>query len=79
VSLVAPQAYTNDSISFELLNYFQEYTTNVFEPARAAVTATPGDAQARADYETAKLQVGHFSDFVNDFRWVRAVTEPYFD
>jgi len=79
VVMVAPQAYTNDSISFELLNYFQEYTTNVFEPARAAVTATPGDAQARADYETAKLQVGHFSDFANDFRWVRAVTEPYFD
>jgi hypothetical protein len=79
VNFIAPQAYTEDSISFDLLTYFQEYTTEVFEPARAAVDENPSDTAAQAAFEDAKLRVGRFSDFVNDFRWIRAATEPYFD
>jgi hypothetical protein len=79
VRYLAPQTLTRDSISHELLTYFRQYADDVFEPARDAYDADPTDEAVRAEYEAAKLRVGRFGEFVNDLRWIRVVTEPYFD
>ena len=50
------------------------WVINAIAEARAQ-----GDLSENAEYEAAKLRVGRFGEFVNDLRWIRVVTEPYFD
>ena len=78
ITYVAPQVYDGESISAALLKYFGEQQARLAE-IETQLADDPTDAALAEEGDKIRVQFGHFSDLLSQFRLFRRVSEPYDD
>ena len=71
----AAQTRDQRSIAYDLVRRAQIYSDTVWQPARDALDANPGDSQLRAEFAAADRKLGQYSDLISDLRYMRAVVD----